>query len=404
MSGNYARDLWYGFSTAMLGVTGFETASNFVESQHSPAEYPKVLRNIWVVLACQNVPLAFLLTATVPVATIIQDENSALDALAKAAQAVAGGSWLSIWVSVDAAIVLSGGVLTSFVGILGLVERLSRDRCLPQFLLSKNRCFGTMHWIVLCFLILTASLFTITGGDVTSLSGMYTVAFLSVMFIIGLGNLILKHKRGRLPRLAHLWWPFVLLGMSFIAAGLFGNISFDSDIVKYFAIYYVVVSIVVLCMLYRKRILRIIINSAFLLKFPCIQCCNKIQWHMVQEYHKKHDVVFLVKDSSLDLLRKGVQYVYDNELTSSAMTMVHFYDVQPPSGLVEITAMLDAMFPRLTINLMLIKGHFCPENIERLSRYIQVPKNYMFMACPDTKSPIAPRELHGIRIITSKKE
>lgn len=41
------------------------------------------------------------------------------------------------------------GVLTSYVGVTGLVRNMSGDRCLPQFLLQKNSLRHTNHWIIL---------------------------------------------------------------------------------------------------------------------------------------------------------------------------------------------------------------------------------------------------------------
>lgn len=40
----------------------------------------------------------------------------------------ASGRWLSYLVSADAALVLAGAVLTSYVGIVGLVRRMALDR------------------------------------------------------------------------------------------------------------------------------------------------------------------------------------------------------------------------------------------------------------------------------------
>jgi len=47
---------------------------------------------------------------------------------------VSGGNWLSLLVGIDAALGLSGAVLTSFVGVGGLMERYGMDRkILPNF-------------------------------------------------------------------------------------------------------------------------------------------------------------------------------------------------------------------------------------------------------------------------------
>ncbi|KAH3762855.1 amino acid permease [Pelomyxa schiedti] len=396
ISGHYGKDLWFGFSTAMLGVTGFESAANFVESQ-TPGSFPKVLRNIWVILTFQNVVIEFLLLALVPLSDITEDNISS--ALMLLAAATPGSNWLTTWVGVDAVIVLCGAVLTAYVGILGLGERLARDCCLPQFLLQANSCFHTLHWIIICFFVLSSSLYLLTKGDVTALSGVYTVAFLTVLIIAGVSNFLLKYKRGNLPRLVHSPWPITLLGIICIAIGLSGNIAHDSEIVKYFTFYFAGVCSVVVFMLYRTNVLRIILHSK-LSSIPCGigRVLNRV---LLKAYHQRHEVIFLAKSDKLDVLRKAVQYVHDNELTTNSLTVVHFYtDPQLiPPRLVEVVAMLDAMFPTVTVNVLLVKAPFTPASIDRLSATLKVPRNYMFVSCPSDESPMAPTELHGIRII-----
>lgn len=70
----------------------------------------------------------------------------------------AAGRWLNIVVSADATIVLSGAVLTAYVGVSGLIRRMAMDRCLPQFLLHTNALRGTVHWIIIGFFVVTSSL------------------------------------------------------------------------------------------------------------------------------------------------------------------------------------------------------------------------------------------------------
>ncbi len=46
-------DIYYGFSLALLGVSGFETSSNYIEEQ-GPGVFPKTLRNMWYVVSLFN--------------------------------------------------------------------------------------------------------------------------------------------------------------------------------------------------------------------------------------------------------------------------------------------------------------------------------------------------------------
>lgn len=96
---------------------------------------------------------------------------------------VSGGNWLSVLISIDAALVLSGAVLTSFIGVSGLVERITLDRVLPQFLLKKNKR-GSSYRIAIAFFLLCVSILLITKGKLSALAGVYTIAFLSVMVFV----------------------------------------------------------------------------------------------------------------------------------------------------------------------------------------------------------------------------
>ena len=46
-------DIFYGFSLALLGVSGFETSSNYIEEQ-KPGVFPKTLRNMWYCVSLFN--------------------------------------------------------------------------------------------------------------------------------------------------------------------------------------------------------------------------------------------------------------------------------------------------------------------------------------------------------------
>lgn len=51
--GSITTALFLGFSTAMLGISGFESSANFVEEQ-KPGVFPKTLRNMWVAVTIIN--------------------------------------------------------------------------------------------------------------------------------------------------------------------------------------------------------------------------------------------------------------------------------------------------------------------------------------------------------------
>ncbi len=58
-----------------------------------------------------------------------------------------------------------------------------------------------------------------------------------------------------------------------------------------------------------------------------------------------------------------------------------------------------AFYPRIRIDLVLVKGAFGPELIERLSRRFGVPKNYMFIGTPGNHFPHSISDLGSVRVI-----
>jgi amino acid transporter len=183
--------IFFGFAASLLGISGFESSANFVEDQ-AEGIFPKTLRNMWAAVAFFNPAMAMLALALVPIHHVDGHQEALLAHMAQ----ISGGGWLANLISIDAAMVLSGAVLTSFIGVNGLVRRMALDRCLPQFLLKTNRR-GTTHRIVITFFLLCVSILLITQGQLKALAGVYTISFLSVMALFGLGNIFLKQGLSR---------------------------------------------------------------------------------------------------------------------------------------------------------------------------------------------------------------
>jgi len=173
--GGLHNALFFGFAASLLGISGFESSANYVEEQAENV-FPKTLRNMWIAVSIFNPGIAMLALALVPMASIHHHQEALLSHMGL----LAGGGWLAVLISIDAALVLSGAVLTSFVGVNGLVRRMTLDRCLPQFLLKINRR-GTTHRIIIAFFVLCVSILLITKGELKALAGVYTISFLAVM-------------------------------------------------------------------------------------------------------------------------------------------------------------------------------------------------------------------------------
>jgi len=245
IEGNITTALFFGFAAAMLGISGFESSANYVEEQKTGV-FPKTLRNMWILVTVFNPLLAFLALTIIPISEIDLHEETLLSFMGNEA----AGNWLFYLISIDAVLVLSGAVLTSFVGVGGLVERMALDRILPHFLLKKNKR-NSSYMIFLTFFILCCSILFITRGDLEALAGVYTIAFLIVMILFGIGNLLLKINRAKLPRPERVGWFALFLAIAGVLTALIGNVLLNPPFLLIFLEYLIPTILVVGFMLYR---------------------------------------------------------------------------------------------------------------------------------------------------------
>lgn len=178
----------------MLGISGFESSANFVEEQQ-PGVFRKTLGNMWVAVTIINPAIALLAIMVLSQTDIMHHQEALLSHIGFNT----GGQWLSALISIDAVLVLSGAVLTSYVGVSGLIKRMALDRILPQFTFSETKN-GSAYRILIIFFLLCLSALYVTDGSLGALAGVYTISFLTVMIYFGLGNFLLKIKRESLLR------------------------------------------------------------------------------------------------------------------------------------------------------------------------------------------------------------
>jgi amino acid transporter len=316
-NGNYAADIYFGFCAALLGVSGFESSANFIEEQR-PGVFSKTLRNMWAAVAIINPIMGLLALAVLPMPELLASQNNLLAQMGDAA----AGDWLSMMVSIDGVIVLCGAVLTSYVGVLGLANRMTLDRCLPQFLLHRNKLRDSLHWIIVGFFLVTTSLYLIVDGNVTILDGVYAIAFLCVMALFTIGNALLKYKRNRLPREVKASWIAVIVAGSTVAAGAVGTIILDIDNLVYFLIYFAVTLFIIIVMLQRAFILKLllyILATTGLYRWTGNFVRNSV--HSIRQ----EAMIFFAKNDDVAVLNKAILYCRENELTNR-LHIVHIYN------------------------------------------------------------------------------
>ncbi|EGZ14170.1 hypothetical protein PHYSODRAFT_248630 [Phytophthora sojae] len=400
LDGNVLTAIFFGFGASMLGITGFESSSNYVEEQ-APGVFRKTLRNMWGVQ-----PL---------------------------------GSWFESWICVDAFVVLCGAVLTSYVGICGLVRRLSTDRVLPSFLAKTNKARGTNHYIVGIYFLLSSSLVLILNADATTVNGVYTYAFLGMMALFSCACMLLKGKRSEIPADIHAPWAVVVIGLLMVVIAIFANLLGDPSVLMYFALYFVVVAFVIFIMFERVTILHcvlVILRKLAPSRYGKAAAIGLATHQPSQEEHtgargghtiartivsiRDAPIVFFCKVPDLTIINKAIIYVRRNEQTLTLRIVHVFSDEEADAPVLasfrEMAALFDSMYPKIRVDFVSVRGEFGPAMIEWLSRSMKVPfgpamiewlsrsmkvpRNMMFITQPDFLSAERVSTV-GVRVITA---
>ncbi|WP_207434069.1 APC family permease [Sabulibacter ruber] len=396
LQGSIWRALFFGFAAAMLGISGFESSANFVEEQ-APGVFPKTLRNMWLAVTIFNPLTAFLAIAIVPMATIPEHQAALLAYLGE----VAGGHWLAILVSVNAAMVLSGAVLTSYVGVTGLVHRMTLDRCLPQFLLTTNKR-GSAYLIMISFFLLCVSILLITRGDIGALAGVYTISFLSVMALFGIGNILLKIRRNRLPRPVRATGIVLFVAISAVLVALVGNAILNPAYLVVFLKYFIPTVSVVFIMLFRIRLLRLFTYLLQQIEGPLEKILPLTSYNLMRLIHKirSQEFVFFTRGDNIANINKVMRYIVQNEQTKKIKIVnVLREGEEPPTKLMHEVEVLDRAYPELEVDFVVLRGHFGPQLIQELSTKWNIPKNFMFIGSPGDRFIYGLQELGGVRLV-----
>ena len=170
-----------------------------------------------------------------------------------------GGKSFETWLCIDAVMVLCGGVLTAIVGVTGLLDRLAKDKVVPESL-SAVSSWGSSYVAIICFSIGSISLFLCIfdpedPSGIDRFGGVFAISFLSVLAAFAFAAILLKLYRPYLARLVITqWWQ---VGFSFLAVliGFVGNIVLTPDVFVWFIIYLFALVVIVAYMFLRVDLL-----------------------------------------------------------------------------------------------------------------------------------------------------
>ncbi|CAJ1375440.1 unnamed protein product [Effrenium voratum] len=397
------NSIFFGFSSAMLGVSGFETSANFVEEQ-KPGVFPKTLRNMWVSVSIINVVLPSLAVAVLPLGDLT-GEKSAF-ALAYLAERVAGPLLRDV-VAIDALLVLAGSVLTSYVGVVGLFQRMAGDRCLPEFFSETNSWRNTPHYTILVFFAVCSSMCIMLDGDITLLAAIYSISFLLVMGLFAFCGLWLKINRPTLPREINTHPAFFVCGLLLVGCAFTAVLLLHPEMLTYFYIYYGITTTMVMLTFARVSIftafLRLLSHSKvvrFVIQWFVDKTEAKRWAHQKLKNLQDQGVVYFSKRASMNQINRALQYIEQNE-EARWVKVIHCYtdEDQIPERLEEYCQILDCVYPRLKVDCILVHGEFSPAMVQYISKRILVKVNCMFINCPkiDFKHPLD--RMGGVRVI-----
>lgn len=395
-NGSITTAIFFGFSAAMLGISGFESSSNFVEEQKRGV-FAKTLRNMWIAVSVLNPLIAFLAICIIPIGEVQAHQNSFLSYIGS----LTGGKWLATIVSINAVTVLSGAVLTSFVGVNGLIKRMTLDRILPNYFLKENKK-GSTYRILILFFLLCCSVLLVTKGELAPLAAVYALSFLTVMASFALGNILLKLRRSRLPRPEYAKPGAVLIAFAAILIALYGNVKTNPKYLITFLQYFIPSALLVLAMLLRKDIMHFIVEilesvSKTYRKYTITRqrFLNKSLKKLYQQ-----NFVFFSKGDDISTLNKVMMYLHENEVTNK-IKIVTVLDCEQKADekFLSDFDVLDRAYPEVDMEYVTIVGKFTPDLVDRLSIEWNIPKNFMFISSPGERFSYRVDELGGVRLI-----
>ena len=198
---SYPRELTgstlaYGFAAAFLGITGFESAAQIVESLKTPTL--KTVRKLYkaviltVSLTAPMISLLCLLILTP------QEVNTNVNYLLSGLGSKIGGWFLLNLVVIDATLTLFAATNTAFIGFIGLATTMAKHGNLPQVYLKRIAHIlpGVEGYPVtaLSLMGIVMIMSALVAGELSIATKVYEMAFLGVMVSFSVGTILMRNR------------------------------------------------------------------------------------------------------------------------------------------------------------------------------------------------------------------
>jgi hypothetical protein len=221
------------------------------------------------------------------------------------------------------------------------------------------------------------------------------------MAMFGIGNLLLKFKRKKLPRPEKAKGLSVILAISLIIVAFTGNYILNEKSFFTFLKYLTPAVAFIFIMLNRLIIIEFIIKAMEYFYNPLRRfvVTSSLFLNKLHNQINSQEFVFFTKGDNVAILNKVMQYVQNNETTKKLKIVNVIQESHSNLKLKIDLEVLDRAYPEIHIEFIEIEGVFGPELITELSEKWKIPKNFMFIGSPGDKFSYRVADLGGVRLI-----
>ena len=188
--------LAYGFSAAFLGITGFESAAQIVETlQHPTLSTVRKLYKAVIIMVSITAPIISILCLTILTPEEVQGN---LNYLLSGLSEKIGGRGLLTVIVIDATLTLFAATNTAFIGFIGLATTMAKHGNLPQICLKRiSHIFPKLEgypFTSLSLMVIIMFMSAVVAGEVEIAAKVYEIAFLGVMVSFALGTILMRNQ------------------------------------------------------------------------------------------------------------------------------------------------------------------------------------------------------------------
>lgn len=221
------------------------------------------------------------------------------------------------------------------------------------------------------------------------------------MTLFGLGNLLLKIKRAKLPGRPVPAILAVIAAIGFVVSAFYGNALLNPGSLLVFFQYLLPALGFIVIMLNRGRIVRVLLYTLEYLYRP-VRHFVVVSSHYLQKMLEKinsQEFVFFTKGDNVAVLNRVLQYVENNEKAGKLKIVTVMQPGQTCNEpLRKDLEVLDRAYPEVRIeyrNRRQVRSRTHRGVVSALG----YPQNFMFIGSPGDRFPYRVSELGGVRLI-----